>query len=93
MKNYYLQKGNIAMSKVIIQECKDYSVDDIIVKINNGMERLGGWDKFVKTGNVVLLKVNLIGPKSSDSAAVTHSEFVRALTRILIGNCETIFQK
>lgn len=71
------------MSKVIIQECKDYIVDDIIVKINNGIERLGGWDKFVKTGNVVLLKVNLIGPKSSDSAAVTHSEFVRALTIIL----------
>jgi len=83
LKNYYLQKGNIAMSKVIIQECKDYSVYDIIVKINNGMERLGGWDKFVKSGNVVLLKVNLIGPKSSDSAAVTHNEFVRALTRIL----------
>ena len=73
----------IAMSKVIIQECKDYSINEVIVKINNGIEILGGWDKFVKIGNVVLLKVNLIGPKSSDSAAVTHSEFVRALTRIL----------
>ena len=72
------------MSKVIIQECKDYSVDDVMVKINNGIEKLGGWDNFVKPGNTVLLKVNLIGPKTSDSASVTHSEFVRALTRILI---------
>lgn len=72
------------MSKVIIQECKDYSVDDITVKINSGIEKLGGWDNFVKPGNTVLLKVNLIGPKTSDSASVTHSEFVRALTRILI---------
>lgn len=71
------------MSKVIIQECKDYKVEDIMIKINNGIEKLGGWDKFVKPGNTVLLKVNLIGPKSSDSAAVTHSVFVRALTRIL----------
>jgi uncharacterized protein (DUF362 family)/ferredoxin-like protein FixX len=31
----------------------------------------------------VLLKVNLIGPKSPESAAVTHCEFVRALVRIL----------
>ena len=72
------------MSKVIIQECKDYSPDDVIDKINSGIEKLGGWDIFVKKGNVVLLKVNLIGPKTSDSAAITHSKFVRALTKILI---------
>ncbi len=71
------------MSQVIIQECKDYIVEDIIEKVNNGVDRLGGWDKFVKEGDTVLLKANLIGPKSSDSAAVTHSEFVRALTKIL----------
>ncbi|HHZ02626.1 MAG TPA: DUF362 domain-containing protein [Tissierellia bacterium] len=71
------------MSQVIIQECKDYIVEDIIEKVNNGVDRLGGWDKFVKSGDTVLLKANLIGPKTSDTAAVTHSEFVRAITRIL----------
>ncbi|MDR7870444.1 MAG: DUF362 domain-containing protein [Tissierellaceae bacterium] len=71
------------MSKVIIQECTDYSVEEIMKKINSGINNLGGWDKFVKLGDTVLLKANLIGPKSSDSAAVTHSEFIRALTRIL----------
>lgn len=71
------------MSKVVIKECKDYSLDEVISKINSGMDKLGGWEKYVEPGNKVLLKVNLIGPKSSDSAAVTHSEFVRALIRIL----------
>ena len=71
------------MSKVIIQECKDYVVEDIMEKVNDGIEKLGGWDSFVKPGDKVLLKVNLIGPKTSDTAAVTHSEFVRAITRIL----------
>ena len=71
------------MSKVIIQECTDYSVKYIMTKINDGIEKLGGWEKFVKPGDTVLLKANLIGPKSSDSAAVTHSEFIRSLTRIL----------
>ncbi len=71
------------MGKVIIQECKDYSIDNLIRKINNGIDKLGGWDKFIKEGNTVLLKPNLIGPKTSNSAAVTHSEFIRALIRII----------
>ncbi len=71
------------MSKVVINQCEDYSIEHVIEKINSGMEALGGWDAFVKPGMKVLLKVNLIGPKPPESAAVTHCEFVRALTRIL----------
>lgn len=71
------------MAKVIIKECTDYKVDKIIDKLNSGIELLGGWDEFVHPKMKVLLKVNLIGPKSSDSAAVTHCEFVRAVVRIL----------
>lgn len=71
------------MSKVIIQECKNYEPKTVIEKINAAVEILGGWDKFVKPHDNVLLKVNLIGPKSSDTAAVTHAEFVRAMVRIL----------
>lgn len=71
------------MSKVIIQECKDYGLDNLISKINSGMEKIGGWRLFVRPGDIVLLKVNLIGPKASETAAVTHSEFVRAMIRIL----------
>lgn len=64
-------------------ECKSYDIEELTLKINEGIELIEGWDRFVKPNMKVLLKVNLIGPKSSDSAAVTHSEFVRALTRIL----------
>lgn len=71
------------MSKVITQECDSYTTSAVIEKLNSGMELLGGWESFVKPGMKVLLKVNLIGPKSSETAAVTHSEFVRAITVIL----------
>ena len=71
------------MSKVIIMECASYNTNTVIEKINSGMDLIGGWDSFVKPGMKVLLKVNLIGPKSSETAAVTHCEFVRALTKIL----------
>ena len=71
------------MSKVIIQECSSYNTNSLIAKINSGMELIGGWSSFVRPGMKVLLKVNLIGPKSSETAAVTHCEFVRAITKIL----------
>lgn len=73
------------MSKVILKECKSYDIQGIMDKLNQGIEQLGGWEKYVKPDMKVLLKVNLIGPKTSESAAITHSEFVRALTRILKG--------
>lgn len=71
------------MSKVIVNECKNYDLQNVIAKVNDGVERLGGWSNFVKPGDKVLLKVNLIGPKTPESAAVTHCEFVRAIARIL----------
>ncbi len=71
------------MSKVIIHECSSYHLPELTAKINAGIQNLGGWEKFVRPGMNVLLKVNLIGPKTSESAAVTHAEFVRAITRIL----------
>ncbi|MDW7674470.1 MAG: DUF362 domain-containing protein [Bacillota bacterium] len=71
------------MSNVVIQECQDYGLDKVMSKINEGVEIIGGWNSFVQPGSTVLLKVNLIGPKPSDSAAVTHCEFVRSMVRIL----------
>jgi uncharacterized protein (DUF362 family)/Pyruvate/2-oxoacid:ferredoxin oxidoreductase delta subunit len=77
------------MSKVILKECNSYDVQGIIKKLNEGIEQLGGWDKYIESGMKILLKVNLIGPKDSESAAITHSEFVRAVTRVLKGKgCE-----
>jgi uncharacterized protein (DUF362 family)/Pyruvate/2-oxoacid:ferredoxin oxidoreductase delta subunit len=71
------------LAKVVIKDCQAYRLDLLKSQIEAGIELLGGWGKFVKPGMKVLLKVNLIGPKTSDTAAITHSEFVRALTQIL----------
>ncbi len=71
------------MKKVIICECTQYNLQLLEKKLNAGMALLGGWDKFVAPGMKVLLKVNLIGPKSPETAAIIHPELVRSLTRIL----------
>ena len=71
------------MNEVVILDCKTYDTELIMRKINSAIEILGGWDKFVRPQGKVLLKVNLIGPMASETAAVTDAEFVRAMVRIL----------
>ena len=71
------------MAKVIIKDCTAYRIDILKKQIEAGVELLGGWDRFVSAGMKVLLKVNLIGPKTPDTASITHPEFVRVLTQIL----------
>ncbi len=71
------------MIRVAIKECATYAFDEIVAAIEGGVMSLGGWETIVRPGDTVLLKVNLIGPKQSETAAVTHREFIRALSRIL----------
>jgi uncharacterized protein (DUF362 family)/Pyruvate/2-oxoacid:ferredoxin oxidoreductase delta subunit len=68
---------------VVLLECNSYDFSVLTESLNKGAALLGGWERFVAPGMKVLLKINLIGPKSPESAAVTHCEFVRALARIL----------
>ena len=35
------------MSKVVIKECKDYNLKTLMLKINTGIEMIGGWSLFV----------------------------------------------
>ena len=70
-------------SDVVLLECAAYEAGALSASLDSGAALLGGWESFVKPGMKVLLKVNLIGPKPPDSAAVTHCELVRALGRIL----------
>ncbi len=70
-------------SKVAVMQCESYETGELMQKVNAGVGELGGWDQWLKPGMSVLLKVNLIGPLSSETAAVTHCEFVRAVARIV----------
>ncbi len=73
----------MSKSKVAVMQCGSYDPEEVTRKINEGGELLGGWGRWLKPGMNVLLKVNLIGPVPPESAAVTHPEFVRAVTRIV----------
>ena len=71
------------MESVTILKVESYQVDlaDKIVKL---LRPLGGLDNFCKYGERVLLKPNLLMPKTPESAALTHPEVIIALARLLI---------
>lgn len=67
------------MSKVFVSNCNSYDLEKVKSVIQNSIDELGGWEKYIKKNQKVLLKVNLIGPKKPEKAATTHPEFVRAV--------------
>jgi uncharacterized protein (DUF362 family)/ferredoxin-like protein FixX len=71
------------MSKVVVSNCESYDIDLLEASIQSSIDELGGWGKYIKKDQKVLLKINLIGPKKAEKAATTHPEFVRAVGRLI----------
>lgn len=71
------------MSTVAILRCPSYEVERIQTALEAAMDLLGGWEAYVRAGDKVLLKPNLIAPRRPEEAACTHPAVLRALIRSL----------
>lgn len=71
------------MSSVSIVKCQDYDRARVDAAVRKSVELIGGIGAFVKPGNVVLLKVNLLMPKKPEEAVTTHPEVVRAVVGLV----------
>jgi len=69
-------------AKVVLKYCPEYT-DDVELRLREGLEELGGMSEFVKPGQKVLLKVNLILKKRPDDAVTTHPSVVEAVVRLV----------
>ncbi len=65
--------------KVVIEECKSYS--DVDIALESGLKKLGGIGEFVKEGEKVLLKPNLLSARNPEEAVTTHPEVIRAVIK------------
>ena len=72
------------MYKVYLDKCDNYNVNEIRSKLEESIEFLGGFDKYFKSGEKVLLKVNLLMKKTPQEATTTHPAFVQALASLLV---------
>src|SRR4030042_2356487 len=70
-------------AKVTLIRCTDYSEVKIAGAIARQFELLGGLEKIVKPGDTVLLKPNLIAPRSIRHATQTHPAVIIEVARLL----------
>ena len=72
------------MENVSLVGCDDYELKQVRRAIDKSFENIGGIDKYIKPGEKVLLKINLLMKKKPEEVTTTHPAFVRALAEKLI---------
>ncbi|MFC1635288.1 DUF362 domain-containing protein [Planctomycetota bacterium] len=68
---------------VALTRCENYDPPKIADAIQRQFELLGGLDKYVRSGDKVLLKPNFIAPKSRRHATQTDPTFIIEMARFL----------
>lgn len=71
------------MSKVVLKRCPDYDIERVYQSIAESIELLGGISSFIKKGERVLLKPNLLSAKPIEKAVTTHPAVIEAVIRII----------
>ncbi|RJP19148.1 MAG: DUF362 domain-containing protein [Candidatus Abyssobacteria bacterium SURF_5] len=72
-----------SISRVGISRCKDYDGDRIAKSVGSCVDELGGIDRYVRKGDRVLLKANLLIARTRDKYVTTDPEVVRAVIRLV----------
>ena len=71
------------MSQVYVGHCRTYDNDEVETAIRQAVSMLGGIERFVRPGQRVLLKPNLLLFKPPETAIDTHPAVVRAVARLV----------
>ena len=69
--------------KVALIKCDNYELSELKSAINRGIDLLGGIDLFIKGGDKILLKPNLLASESAEKSVTTHPIVFEAIISIL----------
>lgn len=75
--------SNERSTDVSIVKCADYEREQVLDAVRRSIGLLGGITAFVKPGDRVLLKPNLLKARPPEAAVTTHPEIVRAVIRLV----------
>ena len=70
-------------SKVSIRRCQSYERNRVKRSVREAVDLIGGISNFVKKGQKVLIKPNLLSAKFPDDIVHTHPEVVRAVVALV----------
>jgi len=73
-----LQKSTVSIAK-----CKHYDISELGASLKSLLDPLGGIGAFVKPGDKVLLKLNLLRCAEPGKAITTHPAFIEAVINIV----------
>ncbi|MFO7618340.1 MAG: DUF362 domain-containing protein [Thermoplasmata archaeon] len=68
---------------VSVSRCQNYERNRVRLAVGDAVSALGGIERFVKPGEKVLLKVNLLFPSKPEEAVTTHPAVVKALIELV----------
>lgn len=74
----------VGVDTVSILKCPDHDLKQVTDVIRRSFDNLGGTQKFIKPGDKVLLKLNLLMKKDPECAVTTHPVFAEALARTVM---------
>jgi len=70
--------------RVAIERCERYSAHEVRAAITGALSHFGGIGAFVKKGQRVLLKPNLLAPATADEAVTTHPVFIQEVAKLVM---------
>jgi uncharacterized protein (DUF362 family)/Pyruvate/2-oxoacid:ferredoxin oxidoreductase delta subunit len=73
----------MARARVSIARCPDYSEKSVLEAVRRAIDLLGGMDAFVRRGDRVLIKPNLLVARGPEKAVTTHPSMVQAIIQLV----------
>ena len=68
---------------VSIVKCQTYDEKEVLKALRRSIDLIGGIDSFVKRGDRVLLKPNLLYGKAPEKAVTTHPSIIKGIIQIV----------
>jgi uncharacterized protein (DUF362 family)/Pyruvate/2-oxoacid:ferredoxin oxidoreductase delta subunit len=70
-------------STVSIVRCQSYDEEEVLKSLRRSIDLIGGIGQFLKRGDRVLIKPNLLYGKNPEKAVTTHPSIVRGVVQII----------
>ncbi|WP_274378660.1 DUF362 domain-containing protein [Desulforamulus profundi] len=68
---------------VAVSRCSGYDRQQVVASLDKLVEHLGGMERFIRPGQIVAVKPNLIARKKPEEAVTTHPTVVEAVVRLV----------
>ena len=78
-------------SRVSIVKCRDYERIRVEQAVKKAFDLLGGISAFVKKGERILIKPNILSARLPEDGVCTHLEVIRAVVRLVKGCGAVVF--